>query len=162
MIATRVSSVFGSERTTNPRLRLYEGTPAIIADHPLAGIGAGNFPVVSPLYGLRDRGGFTFEHAHSIVLTLAAETGLLGLACFLAFLAALVRPAATILRASHARDYPLGLAAVAAVAGLLASGILDYPLRANVIMAFLLIAVGVIVAVARRVDGRRPHRRSRI
>jgi O-antigen ligase len=150
LIATRVSSVFGAESEANPRIRLYEGTPQLIADHPLIGIGAGNFPVVSPLYGLRDRGAESFEHAHSIVLTIAAEAGLLGLGCFLAFLVALIRPAAVVLRSRRSPLYPVGIGAVAALAGLLATGILDFPLRSNLLTAFALIATGAIVAAARR------------
>ena len=47
-------------------------------------------------------------------------------------------------------QYPVGIGAVAALAGLLATGILDYPLRSNLLTALALITTGAIVAAARR------------
>lgn len=150
IVSERLGTVIdGREARTNPRLRIYKRAPGIVADHPFVGVGEGNFSRVSALYDLRDRGGEVFEHAHNVPLTIAAETGLLGLSAFLLFLFFLARRAATILRHRAADVFPLGLAVIAALTGLLANSMTDYPLRQNLVMAVLMIEVGALIAYAR-------------
>jgi putative inorganic carbon (hco3(-)) transporter len=161
LVKTRFSTlVSGQEGRTNPRLRIYERVPEMIADAPLAGIGAANFSIVSPSYGLGDLGGDPFAHAHNVPLTIAAETGLIGLAAFLAFVLGLARNSLDVLRARGQPDYGLGVALVAALAGLFANSMTDYPLRANPVMAVLMLEVGAVLAYARLAgaDGREPRR----
>lgn len=57
----------------------------VFADHPVIGVGPGLFPLYSRIYGNRlgIRRLEENREAHSLYLGLAAETGLLGLACFL-------------------------------------------------------------------------------
>jgi putative inorganic carbon (hco3(-)) transporter len=153
VVATRLGTILGHERQTNPRLRIYRGAPAMVIDHPLFGIGAGNFPIVSPLYGLRDLGGDTFEHAHNVPLSIAVETGLLGLAAFFVFAAALARAAIRILRSRDGPEFPLAIAPLAALSGLVATSMTDYPLRTNLIMAVIMLEAGAMIAYSRRADG---------
>ena len=155
VVATRLSTVTGSEIQTNPRLRIYRGAPEMVIDHPLFGIGAGNFSKVSPLYGLRDLGGDTFEHAHDLPLTIAVETGLLGLVALLVFLVGLGWEATAILAWRRTPAFTLAMAPVAAIAGLLASSVTDYPLRTNLIMALFMIQAGALIAFARAARGSR-------
>jgi O-antigen ligase len=59
--------------------------PQIVADHPLLGTGLNTFPLAFSRYG---RTGLTGPppHAHNIFLNFAAETGVVGLAAFVAWL----------------------------------------------------------------------------
>lgn len=127
----------------------------MVIDNPVFGIGAGNFPKVSPLYGLRDIGGDIFEHAHNLLLTIAVETGLVGLVALLVFGAGLLREARTILRFRQAPGFTLAMAPLAAIAGLLGSSVTDYPLRTNLVMAVFMMHVGALIAYARAAEGSR-------
>ena len=134
---------------SDPRFKIWRETPAIVRDRPLLGVGEGNYPVASPRYGIRDVGGHLYDHAHNLALTIAAETGLLGLLLFSAFVIAAGRAGASALRGRRADVYPEALAIVAALTGLLVTSIGEYAPRTNVIMALILIEVGALVGYSR-------------
>lgn len=149
IVRQRLSSVSSREAIgTNPRTVVWRGTPSIIADHPFLGIGENNFLIVSPRYGLFDAGGFQFDHAHNILLTIAAETGLIGLAFFAAFLVLVGRAAVRALRA-RGPTYAIALAVTAAIVGLLVASVGEYPPRTNSIMATIMIEVGILLCCER-------------
>jgi len=125
-------------------------TERVIADNPVLGVGEGNFPGASSAQGLIDVGGVPYDHAHNVFLTIAAETGMLGLVFFLAFLGGTVQAGVRALRARTAEHYPLALAVVASLIGLLVVSLSEYPPRTNVLMATLLVEIGALVALARR------------
>jgi O-antigen ligase len=149
IVRTRLGSI-GAETQTNPRLRIYRAAPELIAAHPILGVGEANFSFESERFGLRDLDGSTFEHAHDVLLTVAAETGLVGLAAFVAFLWSMVRTILAALRRHWKGDLALPLAVTAALSGLFVNGLTDYPLRANLIIALLMFEVGAMIAYARR------------
>jgi putative inorganic carbon (HCO3(-)) transporter len=67
------------------RLQWWQGTLAVVADHPLLGVGPRSLRHI-------DANRFGFEpafHAHNLYLNIAAEQGLVGLAAFLAILGAI-------------------------------------------------------------------------
>lgn len=132
----------------DPRVLIWKTTPSIIAAHPLLGVGEGNFPVISPSYGLYAFDLTPIDHAHDIFLTVAAELGLIGLAVFLAFLYVFIRTIWRALRRSR-RDEILLLGVAAAFTGELLSCLGDYPPRTPAVLATLLIMVGIVVAYER-------------
>lgn len=83
------------------RLWMWDGTLRMIAAHPAAGVGLGNYLYWSPLYmgeALHDEDGTNpywtdrhVQHAHSDPLELAAEAGVLGVLCACWMLARLSR-----------------------------------------------------------------------
>jgi O-antigen ligase len=133
----------------NPRVRIWSKTFPMIANHPWTGVGEGNYPIWSPRYGLLDIGGLHYDHAHDLLLTITAETGLIGLALFVAFLWGVGRTAARALRARRPETYALALAMTAALTGLLVTSFAEYPPRTTVIMATIMIEVGGLIACAR-------------
>ncbi len=148
-----IDSVAGVQH--DPRILIWKTTPRIIAAHPVFGVGEGNFPAVSPGYGLLAYDLTPIDHAHDIFLTVGAELGLVGLAVFLAFLLALTRSAwRALTRTRSARGPILGL--VAALAGLFFTSIGDYPARAPTVLATLMIMVGLVLAHERQTMGVAP------
>jgi len=143
---TRSNAVSG-----DPRWDIYRTARHIINDHQLLGIGAGNFPVVSPRYGLLAPGGLPYQHAHDTLLTFGAELGIVGmlLLVWLAFAVGRLCWSAILARGDP-RFGPLGLGLVAAMAGVVVTNLGDYPPRTNVIAALFVIEVGALAALARR------------
>jgi O-antigen ligase len=155
VIATRLSTVAQGAQTGGQRLKIWATTPQIIADHPLLGVGAGNFPKVSLEYGLSE-GGFPFEHAHDVMLTIAAERGLGGLAMLIWFLAAVGLTGLAALRRRHSQLYPYVLGLCAALFGLFIDSLVDYPPGQDAVMATLMIEVGALIALERHTRRARP------
>lgn len=149
LVAQRLGTVNAEGIRENPRTKIWRATPDIVADHPFLGTGMGNFGEVSPAYGIRDIGGFPYDHAHNLVLTFAAETGLVGVFIFLAFLFAVARAGARALGRSDLPGFPPALAIVAGLSGLFVTSLGEYPPRTNVIMALILILIGALVAYER-------------
>ncbi len=146
----RIGSISSSPQSqANQRLKLWATTPQIVADHPLFGIGIRQYPVVAPRYGLIEASGVTFEHAHNIPLTIAAELGLLGLVLLAWWAVALVR---TLMRACR-RNVGANLGLAFAVAGAMVSlglqGMVDDALGNNVIAAVTCVLAGCAVVMSR-------------
>lgn len=155
VVATRLSTLGKSSGVgEDPRIGIWKVTPGIIADHFALGTGEGNFPVVSPRYGILDPGSFlAYDHAHDTLLTITAELGLIGLAVFLTWIGAIAKAARAALRQAD-DEWPLVLAVVASLCGLFVCGLFDYPPRTNVIMATILILVGLLSGFRRASEAR--------
>jgi hypothetical protein len=131
------------------RLEIWATVPRIIVSHPVLGIGQGNFPAVSPRYGLRDVSGVAFDHAHDIFLNIAVELGLPALVLFLCLLGFI---GGAIYRATRDRAspvYPFAVAVSASLIALIVNSITEYPLRQNLILATILVVIGLLYAFER-------------
>ncbi len=124
------------------RLGIYRTAPSIIADHPVFGVGEGNFSQYSARYGLLEAGR-PFNHAHNMLLTFAIELGLVGFAAFLALLVGVWRSARRGLRGEHR---PLALGVVSGLVALFVCALFEYPPRTNVLMGVLIVLLGTLVA----------------
>lgn len=71
------------------RLAHWGAAADMLRDHPWLGVGLGNYEPVYPAYA-RLNWPFALGHAHNIYLNFAAETGLIGLAAYLVFWAAVI------------------------------------------------------------------------
>jgi O-antigen ligase len=149
-IATERLQTLTSGRTVeqDPRVKIWSAAPAMIADHPFLGVGAANYSKYAADYGVVEGTGVAYDHAHDVFLTITIEEGIVGLAVFLLFLIAVARAGRRALR-HGGEDYPLALAAVAALVAELGMGIVDYPPRTNAIMGTILLLVGVVIAYDR-------------
>jgi O-antigen ligase len=140
---------------SDPRLRIYETTLSIVGDHPVVGVGAGNYSVVAVRYGVLDEDHHPFDHAHNVPLTIVAELGLVGLLVFGWFIVTL---APMVWRAILARGDPavgaLLLAIAAAMIGSIVTSMGDYPPRTNVIAATFIALVGALAGLLRDADQR--------
>ena len=91
------------------RLQLWSRTIQMIRDHPLTGVGLGNWRVVIPTYGAEglrsDTGTLHFQRPHNDFLWVASETGILGGVLYLAmFASALVLAVLAMRRTSSMHD----------------------------------------------------------
>jgi O-antigen ligase len=148
IVSTRLSTIAQGAQTGGKRVQIWKTTPQIIADHPLLGVGAGNFPQVSLAYGLSE-GGLPFEHAHDLFLTIAAERGLIVLAMLVWFLVAVARAGANLLRDRRSEYLPYAFGLCAALFGLLIDSLVDYPPSQDAVMATLMVEVGCLIALER-------------
>lgn len=149
-VVERVVSVrYAGQTQFDQRSDIYHVTPQIIADHPILGVGANQYSLVAPHYGLIDPyTGFTFDHAHDIALTIGAELGLVGLAG----LAWLVVALAGVLWRACVRapvDRALAISVTAALVGLSLQGLVDYTVRSNIVAALVAVLAGCGVALSR-------------
>jgi putative inorganic carbon (hco3(-)) transporter len=154
VVGERLATIGTLKTRSDDRLEIWSATPAMIAERPFFGVGQGNFPEVSPSFGLSDVGGLAFDHAHNLFLNVAVELGLIGLAVLLLLLVLLFRAARRALADRSAPLYPLALAATASLTGVLVNSLTEYPVRQNVIMATTMIVIGLLLACARSRDGR--------
>jgi len=145
----RVTSIFAGrgDSSNNFRINVWIAVLDMIKDRPLLGIGPGNnaFNKIYPLY---QRPRFSALSAYSIILEVAVETGLIGLACFLWLLFVTVTQgwkALNQLRAVTSREGYWLMGAIAALVGMLGHGTVDtvlYRPEVNTLwwLAFALIA----------------------
>lgn len=150
-----VSIRSASESATDQRAALYRVTPQIFGDHPLAGVGANHFSEIAPRYGLIDpTTGFTFDHPHNVLLTIAVELGVLGLLALLWLTVALAR---TLWRACRGPERALAVAVTAALATVAVQGAVDFTLRSNVLAATVAVLAGCAAVLNRTPPGTEPR-----
>ena len=157
VISNRITSIGYSAGGVDPRFVIWGRTPAIIADHPVFGVGENNFSRVAPIYGAFESSrGTTFEHAHNIPLTFWAELGTLGFGAFVWLVVALTRTLARAYRRAPPDGRGLPLAVAAAFVALALQGLVDYTLRSSVIVAVVFTLAACAVVLARGGDRSAP------
>ncbi len=71
------------------RLKIWKKTAMMIGDHPLLGVGAGNWKVVIPSYGLDStvfaKGYYAPDRVHNVYLQIASESGIPGAIFYFGF-----------------------------------------------------------------------------
>lgn len=151
VIGQRLSTITRTQATeSNQRPYIWRKTPAMVADHPVFGVGAGNFPFFAPRYAIVGYSGAPFVHAHNVPLTIAAENGLTGLALLLAFgFGVVTLGVRALVSGRRSPHYAFLVAAAASVAAAFLTGMTDNPPSTVVIMAAILIMIGCLVASER-------------
>ncbi len=83
-VRERVFSIFAGreDSSNNFRINVWAAVVEMIRDRPILGIGPGN-TAFNKIYPLYQRPRFNALSAYSILLEIAVETGLIGLACFI-------------------------------------------------------------------------------
>lgn len=150
VVTQRLESIrYTGAGTGDARTEIWKATPKIIADHPVLGVGAGNYPVVSRRYGLVSPGGDSFVHAHNLALTFGAERGLLGLLALAWGAAALTIILVQACVHSRGTSKSLAFGVATALTGFALKGVVDYELSTNVIAALFFLYAGCAVVVWR-------------
>lgn len=131
-----------SDESNSARRQLYGKIPEMAKDHPLVGVGAGNFVKASPHYGLSYRSGASIDHGHSVFFTAVVELGILGLGALLWVVGALVLELSRILRRSHGERRVLGFALAGAFTAFAVQGLFSGALTTSALTGTLFALVG--------------------
>ncbi len=124
-ISTRMVSVFDVRDPTNrDRLAMMRTGTAMIADHPLTGVGPNMVERVYTDYRDPDAVAAVNPHLHNVPLQIAAERGLPAAGVWLWFVAAVTLGLARLWR--QGPDRTLAAAGLAAVVAMLAAGLFEY------------------------------------
>src|SRR5206468_10284566 len=113
-IAARLSG--DDEVSAHVRIPLMATAFRIISDHPVLGVGVNNYTAAPPDYASMHQDDWIFT-VHNQYLVVWAETGLVGLAAFLWFLAATIRSGLEAWRRNDRLLSPLALGFTAALIG---------------------------------------------
>ena len=135
----------------------------VAAENPFFGVGVNQFQYEARRANLTERG-LPLENAHSIVFSLAAETGLIGLAAFLFFLGQLAARAVRALSTSDKLRYALGLGITAALLGFALQGLTVVQIRVSFIAGTFFALAGMLTALADRAstEAEAPRPRDRL
>lgn len=133
------------------RVALWENTASIIQEHPLTGVGAGNWQIHFPENGLdkfdvaRVKDGLTtFQRPHNDFLWVFSETGLFGIITYAAVFACILFYLIRIIRNSTDRSEKRRSAILfAAITGYILIALLDFPLERieHQLVLYLLFAI---------------------
>jgi putative inorganic carbon (HCO3(-)) transporter len=153
IVQERVSTLTSGEFAANLRPLIWRTSLEITEDNPVIGVGVNQFQHQAVRRGLFERGQ-PLENAHSIPLSLAAETGLVGLVAFLVFAGMLVARAARALGRGHPATMPLALGLSAALLAFAVQGLTIVQLRNPVLTAVFFTFAGMLTALADRAGAR--------
>jgi O-antigen ligase len=134
---------------TTSRPRIWATAVTVAEQHPFFGVGVNQFKFEGARHDLFEHGQ-VLENAHSIPLSLAAETGLIGLAAFLAFYGQLAARAARALRTADTAGFAIALGLAAALLAFILQGLTVAQIRVNVVMATFLCLAGMLTGLADR------------
>lgn len=140
--------------SANVRVVIWEGTAKLAADHWLLGAGPGSFAAEFPAYrrpGFEQAGVTNYTmHAHSELLEILAELGVLGLAAFLAVLVVLTRIGLRQLRANEPFTRLLAAGLLLGLVGLLAHNLVSVNLRWSTCAFGFWLLAGMLVSLESR------------
>ncbi len=135
--------------TSNRRPEIWAAARAVAINHPFFGVGVNQFQFEAGRRNLTQYGA-PFENAHSVFFSLAAETGLIGLAAFIAFLIQLGARAVRGLRAEQRMPYALTLGCAAALLGFVLQGLTVAQIRVPLVAGTFFMLAGMITALGDR------------
>jgi putative inorganic carbon (hco3(-)) transporter len=146
VIAERLNS--DDNGSAAARMPLNELAAAMIADHPLLGVGANNFPLAMQPYLRQSFSGEFLYTVHNTYLLVCAETGIGGLIAFVWFLFAIVRQGSRCWRMRNPLFAPIALGCAAAVMGFMVQMNFD-PFGSGAAVDLLWLFAGLTTAMVR-------------
>lgn len=139
-VTNRVASIVDLEDvTTRDRMAMLTAGAAIIADHPLTGVGPDQVKNVYPAYRVPWAVNASNPHLHNVPMQVAAERGLPALAVWATVIAVLVANLWRLFR--RGRHLALTAAALGAVAAMLSAGLFEYNFGDSEFLMLLLVLV---------------------
>lgn len=149
------------------RLAMWGNSLAMFSDHPLLGVGAGNWKLISPAYGPIAERQLTdntmFQRPHNDYLWILSESGIFALICYLAVLiAALVYAIRTIRTATDPDDVAISYAMLFGLVLFLIISFFSYPKERMVHTMLLALMTATVVAVSHANSSVRRSGRSKL
>jgi O-antigen ligase len=144
------------EGSAEGRIPLIKIALHIIADHPLLGAGVNNYAVVMPQYITPEFSRDWLYVVHNKYLLVWSETGIGGIAAFLAFLIATLRRAWRCWELGDRVLAPLALGLAAGLAGHMFHMLVDV-FHSRPLGQLLWLLMGVVTAMFNLVHGRAEH-----
>ena len=133
------------------RLAMWSNTLGMFKDHPLLGVGKGNFKIFYPLYATRKVEGSVFSpevqprEAHNDYVQLLAETGILGFVSFIFIMLLIgVRLWKSIGENNDPRSMPTLLSLSFSFIALLVNAFLDFPFEHPISKGFFWLFAGLL------------------
>jgi O-antigen ligase len=152
LVSSRINSIVDlSDPTNRDRVAMLQAGRAIIADHPLTGVGPDNIKRVYPDYRVPGAVEPVQPHLHNVPVQIAAERGLPALGAWLWMVAALALGLIRLMRGTGQRT--LTAAALGAVAAMLTAGQFEYNFGDSEFLMLFLVMVTLPFAADR--DGSR-------
>ncbi len=132
-LGNRIGDIFTADTSVRERLSIYRDSAAIALDHPILGVGLGNYPLmINPHADYRDP-----YYAHNLFLDLAVDGGFAAALCIAALLIAAIY---------RARCVRMGAALGASVAGYTTHNLFDTILFSTHVLPLLLLLLMAIFA----------------
>lgn len=150
VVEERLSTLSGpglEERSRRPEI--WRVAREVAAEHPFLGVGVNQFQFEAARRGLTERGQ-PLENAHSVVFSLAAETGLIGLAAFLIFLGQLGVRSVRAVQTSDRLPYALALGGGAALTAFAIQALTVVQIRVSIVAGIVFVIGGMVTALADR------------
>jgi O-antigen ligase len=150
-VTARMVSMFDmKDPTVRDRVAMLNTGRAMVADHPLTGVGPNMVERMYTRY--RDPNGVNASnpHLHNVPMQIAAERGLPALAIWLAFVYITIR--ALVRRFRGDGDKVLASAALAAIVAMLGAGLFEYNFGDSEFLMLLLVLITLPFAAARGDD----------
>jgi len=141
-VEDRVSTIRHPTRESTRPL-IWATAIEVTQEHPFFGVGVNQFQRESARRSLFERGQ-TLENAHSVPLSLAAETGLIGLVAFSVFLAQLAARGMRAARARTALERGIGLGISAALLAFVIQGMTITQIRVPVVTGTFFLLAGIL------------------
>lgn len=129
----------------------------IASEHPLIGLGMGQFEYEASRRGLVDGGGGPYVNAHNVFLSFASETGLIGLVAFLAFIGQVAARGVGAVRTARERpDRVLAIGLLAALLAFVIQGLTVAQVSSPILATALFVLAGAIVGLWTQAGGAAP------
>jgi O-antigen ligase/tetratricopeptide (TPR) repeat protein len=143
-----------------PRLDAWKMTARIAGDYPVLGTGLGTYGHISGSYQTPGAGTGRWEQAHNDYLNLLSDTGVVGFAVAMAFLAAWYVYVLRLLAGRDLRSYQRSIAAgcVAGVTAVVIHSIADFNLQIPANAFYFAVLMGLAVSVLRTREFPSPSR----
>jgi len=142
----QAAPLFTLEGVNAGRAAIYRANLEIIHDHPLLGLGFGRYKAAATPYYDRHPDADRRSHAHSNVLQIAAEAGLVGLAAFCLLFAVILRRGFDAVRAAtDGGQWATAVGAWVGIATFFLAGLTQYSFGDAEVVISLWVAVAVLM-----------------
>ena len=142
----QAAPLFTLEGVNAGRAAIYRANLEIIHDHPLLGLGFGRYKTAATPYYDRHPDADRRSHAHSNVLQIAAEAGLVGLAAFCLLFAVILRRGFDAVRAAtDGGQWATAVGAWVGIATFFLAGLTQYSFGDAEVVISLWVAVAVLM-----------------